>query len=146
MKKEDRTLKNLIEISIIIFSISIILFGICFSAFMTGIDNLLILAGIFISSEILMCLSGIAIFVATIIMIVKICTDNTVQTGEKVLWAILVYLVNAFVLPFAFNKFVLKTADNKGAIKLVIFEGISFGVMLIGFIVFFVQMISLINF
>lgn len=142
MTKNDLLLKKAIYMSIIILSISYILFGI--GIIFVTFSQLAVIP--ILASLILVVLSTISIFICTIIMLVKICTMENIETGDKVLWAALTYLFNSFVLPFSFNKMIAKTNDNKAAIKLVIFEGISIVTMMILYLIFFARMTELLKY
>ena len=140
MSKKEFLLKKIIYISIVVLSISLIIFGgsmllSVFNSFKYNYPIVLLLI-----SVILMTSSSISIYACTIVMIVKICTRNDLSTGDKVLWAILTYLFNSFVLPFSFNKVIAKTDDNADAIKLVILEGISVVIFVLIYLASFAKM------
>ena len=145
MDNNNLFLKKSIYASIITFSICII----AMLAFIPGLTFEEInptYAGIFTISMILLSISSIAIFVLMIIMIVKICTMQDVPSTDKIIWSILIYFFNTFVLAFAYEKFISRTNNYKDATKLVIFHGISIVLAIVAFFIAFINTMNGFNF
>ena len=138
-------LKKSIYASIIVFSISfLVMFAFLPSLMFDGFNEKY--AIIFGSCCVLLTLSSIAVFTLAIIMIVKIVSDPTASTNDKIVWSILTYAFSTFVLAFAYEKIIVKSNNYKDATKLVIFHGISIGLSMVLYIVFFIQMMNNMNF
>ena len=80
-------------------------------------------------------ISIIIIFVEMVYLIVKICRNKEFNSNTKILWSVLTYAFNLFIIPYSY--FVILKKEEKYKIPCIIYTILSF----ISFIIFYISII-----